>query len=355
MKKFLPIILLATLVTFATQSKATIRRVGYFGTATATDYADLQSAHDAATPGDTIYLYPGSWNATISRKIILMGYGYYLTGTGANTGLQSIVGPLSVSLYLSAGCDNSVFDGLDNFTINNYGASGSIISGVIIKHCNIGSLNHTNYNNGTDYTGSNWSNWQILQSVFNSSIQCTTLANGYGAITNLKISNCVFYGFSQGFGGINATSNTIQITNCIMISSPDLMGANAIVKNCILVNGNARGDLNSVYQYCIQDADYGISASFIAGTNGNQAVSNSTTPFFITASSNTSYDGKYALATGSPAKAAGAGGIDCGIFGGTTPYVLSGLPAVPTFYKLTAPSSTTSTNPYTITFSVQSR
>jgi hypothetical protein len=355
MKKFLPIILMAALVTFATQSKATIRRVGYFGTATAIDYTDLQSAHDAATPGDTIYLYPGNWNATVSRKIVLMGYGYFLTGAGANTGLQSITGTFSLTVYLSAGCDNSVFDGLDNFTIYNYGNSGSIISGITIKHCNISNIIATNYNNGSDYTGSNWANWQILQSVITGRLQCTTLANGFGAITNLKISNCVFPGFSQGYGGINATSNTIQITNCVMNYSPDFMGANTIVKNCIIILGTPGNDQNTVYQNCIQDADYGTSANFIAGTNGNQAVSNSTTPFFVTPTTTTSTDGVWVLATGSPAKAAGIGGIDCGIFSGTNPYVLSGLPAVPTFYKLTATSSTTSTNPYTITFSVQSR
>lgn len=281
MKKFLPIILMATLVTFATQSKATIRRVGYFGTATAIDYSDLQSAHDAATPGDTIYLYPGNWNATISRKVVLMGYGYFLAGTGANTGLQTITAALSVTVYINAGCDNSVFDGLDNFRLYNYGTSGSIVSGVIIKHCNITNLVATNYSNGTDYTGSNWANWQVSQSFFNGSIQCTTLANGFGAITNLKISNCAFSGFSQGYGGINATSNTIQITNCVLTYSPDFMGANAIVKNCIFINGTPSNDLNSVYQNCIQDADYGTSANFVAGTNGNQAVSNGTTPFFL--------------------------------------------------------------------------
>ena len=67
-----------------------------------------------------------------------------------------------------------------------------------------------------------------------------------------------------------------------------------------------------------------------------------------------SNDGRYALKPGSPAIGAGAGGIDCGMFGGTNPYKLSGMPRIPAFYKLTAPSNITSTNPYTITFSVRS-
>ena len=67
-----------------------------------------------------------------------------------------------------------------------------------------------------------------------------------------------------------------------------------------------------------------------------------------------SNDGIYVLKTTSPAKGAGVGGTDMGMFGGTNPYKLSGIPKIPAFYKLTAPSNTTSTNPYTVTFSVRS-
>ena len=67
-----------------------------------------------------------------------------------------------------------------------------------------------------------------------------------------------------------------------------------------------------------------------------------------------SNDGLWVLKAGSVAIGAGVGGTDCGIFGGAKPYKLSGIPEIPAFYKLTAPSNTTSGNPYTITFSVRS-
>jgi hypothetical protein len=35
---------------------------------------------------------------------------------------------------------------------------------------------------------------------------------------------------------------------------------------------------------------------------------------------------------------AGFGGVDVGIFGGPEPYVLSGIPPIPTIYFLTAPA-----------------
>ena len=51
-----------------------------------------------------------------------------------------------------------------------------------------------------------------------------------------------------------------------------------------------------------------------------------------------STDGKWKLKAGSPGIGAGFGGTDCGIFGGSEPYVLSGIPPIPTIYSLTAPA-----------------
>ena len=80
-------------------------------------------------------------------------------------------------------------------------------------------------------------------------------------------------------------------------------------------------------------------AKFPAG-NGNQQNKAWATIFNLTGS----YDGKYSLKSGSPAIGAGtlgAGTTDAGIFGGATPYRLSGIPPVPTIYALTSPQGTT--------------
>jgi hypothetical protein len=52
-----------------------------------------------------------------------------------------------------------------------------------------------------------------------------------------------------------------------------------------------------------------------------------------------STDGQWQLKTGSPAIGAGLSGEDCGIFGGNTPYHLSGLPATPSIYLLSSPAA----------------
>ncbi len=66
-----------------------IFRVGYNGLAlTGVDYADLQSAQDAANAGDTIQIYTSiATNGTINKQLVIIGYGYNFD---VNTGLQAI-------------------------------------------------------------------------------------------------------------------------------------------------------------------------------------------------------------------------------------------------------------------------
>jgi hypothetical protein len=47
-----------------------------------------------------------------------------------------------------------------------------------------------------------------------------------------------------------------------------------------------------------------------------------------------STDGRWILKSGSPALGYGYGSVDCGVYGGATPYVKSGLPTVPAIWLL---------------------
>jgi len=72
-----------------------------------------------------------------------------------------------------------------------------------------------------------------------------------------------------------------------------------------------------------------------------------------------SFDTRLKLKAGSPASGTGlsVGTVinpDCGAFGGTDPYIPSGIPAIPTIYTFTAPTSIPSGSPtMNITFSTR--
>lgn len=310
-------------------SFAKIRRVGYFGTAiSGTDYSTLQAAHDSASVKDTLMLYPGAYSATYTKNLVTLGYGYFVAGAGANANLQTLNGGMTVGITLSTGSDSSKFEGIDGLTIY----EGYLIN---LKNINIRRCNVTVNGGGAVYT-----NWQITQSFLNS----LTIYNSGSRYSNLLVSNCYCANFYldviSGQSGI--------LNNNIFYYTFYLGTGNFLVKNNIFISPNSGNTLAATFLNNISDG------SNLPVGNGN-VNSVTTANIFVGYPTQGSFsnDGRWVLKVGSPAIAAGEGGIDCGIFGGTTPYRLSGIPATPSFYKLTAPSNTTSTNPYTITFSVR--
>lgn len=168
-------------------------------------------------------------------------------------------------------------------------------------------------------------------------------------ITNLRVDNS-YIGYVNWSSDL-ASGSKGQFNNDIF-SSAYLGNGSFIIKNCILQYYHYYDD-NCVYQNSIGTDYYPIPTG---NSNKNITYASMNADVFVGYSDQGTYsnDGRWALKSGSPAKGAGAGGTDAGIFGGTNPYKLSGIPRIPSFYKLTAPSTNTSTNPYTITFSVRS-
>ena len=314
-------------------SYAKIRRVGYSGNpVVGTDYSDLQSAHDSASAKDTIMIYPGSWSCNVSKKLIFIGPGYFLTGAGANAGLQNITGAVNAFIQLLNGADSSIFEGIDALTIRPY--YDHEVSKIIIRRCH-----------GTVYTNTKpMSNWIISQCFLDN------IATYWSGCTfvNLTVSNS----YIENFSFENNFAHTGQFNNCILVNGT-LGNGGFLLKNTILI-GQHGSDGNCVYQNSMGRSDsYPIPTG---NSNKNITYANMVDSVFVGYAIQGAYsnDGIYVLKTTSPAKGAGVGGTDMGMFGGTNPYKLSGIPKIPAFYKLTAPSNTTSTNPYTVTFSVRS-
>jgi hypothetical protein len=59
-------------------------------------------------------------------------------------------------------------------------------------------------------------------------------------------------------------------------------------------------------------------------------------------------DDNFVLNVSSPAKAKGIGGIDCGVFAGSKPYVLSGIPPFPMITAFTQGAVSGGNMPITI-------
>jgi len=340
MKKFFLLGVAATLI--SSLSFATIRRVGYFGPAVAgVDYPNFQAAHDASTAGDTIMMHPGSkfGTVTMSKKLVVIGPGYFLSQNAAlqanTTSMDSTTGKIDINNANASG---------SSFLACTFPYDAVDISGINVSNLSFINCWFNGIASGNNYWGINFSeninNFLFQKCVFKAG--AIAPKNATAVATNISFINSIFY------STFNSSTNYIFFFNSNLPHS-------GLIQNCVFNQGqNApmRLNLNGTWAInnSITNADNftgsGISFQNNIGTStqfpsGNGNLQNQTWANIFTLIGST--DAQYILKAGSPAIGAGIGGTNCGIFGGTTPYKLGGIPSVPTIYALTSPQGNTPT------------
>lgn len=296
------------------------------------DYTTLQEANDNASDGDTIYVEGSAEDydrADISRQLTIIGPGYFLCENETT----------------QAYCHEARFNGLINF---NAGSEGSILTG-----CHVSS---TIYINVDDITVSRCQVSQI------------TIIN---EIENILI--------LQNYVNTISTSSSATIANSIIannyvrnkISTSYYSGAHQIINN-VVEGSSGSYNLIDAYNANISNNILCFADGVIAENSGNTITNNllasegtdangnlyniSMANVFVDYSGALEYstDGRWQLKEGSPATGAGVAGVDCGIFGGVTPYVLSGLPDLPHIYEAAIPGTASSGEGLSVTIKVKS-
>lgn len=314
------------------------------------DFDTFEAAHDAASPGDTIYVEGNGTEShyglvTITKKLIVIGPGYFLNendSTQANTAYARFR-----SITINPGAEGTEIYGLQMF----YNSAGYM--GIIINASNV--VIARNYFQGDRdrivFGAYNISNVAILQN-FAYDIRST---DGYGA-NNVLIAN----NFVSGPVYLNSLSSGVIINNVVKAS---IAATNSQIKNNIIyANTN-----NYPFGF-----DYGtnnyvgynlVNGLLHAGTNppappGPGNIENACPgDLFIdyTGALGYSTDGKWKLNPAGMAVGAGENGVDCGMFGGPSPYVLSGLAPVPHIYEAIVPISGSTVTGLPVTIKVKSQ
>jgi hypothetical protein len=302
MKKIIPILTFVIFIASSLNSFAHHYRVSNVPGASP-EFTSLQAAHDASSviAGDTLYIEPSIWSYgsfNWTKLLIIFGNGYNLSmnpETQANS-LNSIIDNLSI---------NSGADGLQIWGCQITGISFGAVSGIQIRR---------NYISYINFLGSG-ANILLLQNYINS------IGSYSGAFSNVLIENNFITGLNFLHGGSVSVRNNI-IANTL------------IVRNAVIINNIYYGATSDFQTTCSYYNNIG-SANQFGTENGNLAGVNMEDVFLCYGScSGYSQDGRYQLKPGSVAIGAGYNGADCGIFGGTYPYVLSGMPPVPAIYYL---------------------
>lgn len=298
---------------------------------TAKDFTTLQSAHDGALAGDTLYLIGSPNNyitsrVTITKRLVILGPGYFL-----NENQNTQVNPLSAHLFFGGTCTEAI-----DFAS---GSEGTIMMGLTIAGRIKISVNNImiKRNLFTDGQPScndpritiSGSNVFIVQNYVWGPTQ------GYGILVNPGFSNITIqnnylfnacYGCGGTFFGLNSSGSSLEVSNNIFTGG--ITVSNSTVQNNIFLTNNTFAAPSSL----VRNNIHGYAA--LPAGNGNLNNVQINTVFIGSGST----DGQWKLSSGSPAIGAGFNGVDCGMFGGPEPYVLSGIPPIPTIYSLTAPA-----------------
>lgn len=283
-------------------------------------YRTLQDAHDAAASGDTIYVLGGTGygSLTATKPLTWVGPGYFLD---QNPNTQANPSHAKCSyVHFESGSEGSIMTGLYSYYYLDLRTDNIVIrrnrlydvdvedslSNIIITQNYI-------YRYGIDledYCANIFitHNWVYSSSNVSASIEMESTCS------NITIKNNVIEN-----GYTNAFSVRLH---------------NTVFQNNIIVDGS----ISASSSYITHNL-YGGTDSDLDG-NGNQQNVDMSTVFLCYPERDTcSTDGRWQLAPDSPAIGAGYDGSDCGMFGGDEPYVLSGIPAIPSIYFFDAPFS----------------
>ncbi len=288
------------------------------------DFRTLQQAHDDATAGDTLYVAgsaSGYSSLLFLKKLTVVGPGYFLD---ENADLQAR--PLSArtsGIEFASGAEGSAIIGMD---IRN--PILVWVGPVTIMRNRI--TNTNGFSKPLIELKSNIKNAIISQNYIHNEYKSSL---SHGIELELGLSNIIIknnYIRADSTGGADAISmletSAAEITHNVI--DGDLLLANSTFYNNILVAGT--------YVATATDTRNNIGAHDQFSSAGGNLQNVAMSAVFVGTGSS---DGRWQLTPASAASAAGSSGVDMGIYGGATPYVLSGLPPIPAIYFFSAPSS----------------
>lgn len=329
-------VMMAIVLFTAATAQAKIWRVNNI-TGVNADFTSLQGAHNSTSvlSGDTIHLEGspfGYGGLTCSKRLIIIGPGYFL---GENPNTQAVAQPAYVGdVNFNVGSQGSLIMGCDF----NASSINIFCDNIVIRR---NKFNQPNGSNIDYYTGnirlyyqSNNSNLAINNVIIAQNYACQINADNGRAHTGLLITNN--YIGANGYGGdgtsevaLTVNGNSVAIIQNNIFRRGRVIAFNSNFSNNIMVRGTLEGSGNLLANNIANSTQFGTD-------NGNKASVDMAT-VFVGTGSGISTDGQWRLKSGSPAIGAGFGSttsnpVDCGMFGGFSAYVLSGMPPIPSIY-----------------------
>jgi hypothetical protein len=289
------------------------------------DFSDLQVAIYSAEDGDTLYVEgvefrTKSGNIFVNKKLSIIGAGYFLEGKQSAKILSS--------LFIIPKATGTVIHGLDLVSIN------VAADNVDISRNNIGKVSIGSYHDslsGSSITVA-VSDLNISHNIFNRD-NGNGIQSWFNGLSNTTISNNIM-DYMWACIDLNGDMNNVIIANNTILGVKSTLssyesGKSIVANNAIIQNNYCTGDIYMGYE--LDNNKY-----YSANNSASNNISDPSLRNYLAKGINDNY---YQLSVHSPAKNAGYDGTDLGAFGGSNPYVLSGLPPIPVIYEMSAPVS----------------
>lgn len=294
------------------------------------DFATIPDALNstAVQDGDTI-LVTGDFSTTdfnLQRRLHLVGFGYHLTENGISyppgTLAPAVIRDMAIRSTPGNAAVNGSGSSITGFTINSITVQD--VSQVTIRRNKVRRITLTSAN-GIAAKGI---------SIIQNYIYAGTGDWSYGTIRSHTDDNYDILIANNFIETEPAGSLTMSVNDVFLIRNNILRGGGWI-HNGLFADNAVYGGSTMYWNKMVVQNNIAIGGNFLpAGSSNinNQVESN----VFVLG---TSPDGKYQLAAGSPAIGAASDGGDMGMYGGTYPYVLSGLPPIPVITRLSIPNT----------------
>lgn len=308
------------------------------------DFNNLQDAIDDANTkdGDTLFImgspesYIGNSSNTqtfirVNKRLNLIGPGYSHTLNGINYYNRV---PATLSLILGEGADGSIVMGLNivSISIRNTNRDGDVGNSkpenIIIKR---------NYITG--FSAVETRNLTVIQNAIETPGAVPTF--DLRESSSIVIRNNIIDKLNWALN--NRASNIVFENNIVFNNSTHSMGSvysttlrNNIFYDCVFFSV-ANSELSNNLFY-ISDQFRDPYTATDGSVISNNVFDVDPTKIFkvesLNSVTNNIIDNEFQLASDSPAKGIGLNGVDAGAFGGDAPYILSGIPPIPTIYDI---------------------
>lgn len=318
----------------------------------AAQFTTLGTAIAASTvaAGDTLYIYGSAasyGSVAVNKRLVILGMGYNWA-----VNYLSVVPIAQIDcMNFATGSEGSLISGMRIGTATGRSSSDALylsVDGITVKRNYVSSIHAASSTSACPSPSSSVNRQAVISQnwIYGYDNYYDGLYNIYGTIDH----NLIAYRMRVPIDSVISHNVVCYSNQCSTSISYLNYFSGSVIENNIFW-GTTSGRVVNAFGSVIRNNVFPHASSTSVGDTSNGLENNVFSAAMSNVfenSSNTSSDGSFRLKAGSPALAAGTGGVDIGAFGGTGAYALGVPPTVPIIYFFNSATNASASLPVEI-------